>query len=252
MNQTPELLTRVPVQPVRVLPMGQGPDVVADFWHPSGQPLGTVVLLHGGFWKAHVDRRHTSHMAQALATDGWKVISLEYPRVPGQPDQTHDAVEHALSELMDHHIVDAPTVLVGHSAGGQLGLWATGLHEFGFTAQVALAPVTSLQRAEELRLGEGAVQSFLGGSAWSRPDLDPSLCAPPIVPTIIVHGEQDQRVPVSMSEQYVEGRPAIPLIKIPTAGHLDLIDPQTAHWPAVQEVIRHAGIPDTKFPENVT
>ncbi|MGJ9407346.1 alpha/beta hydrolase family protein [Nesterenkonia aurantiaca] len=226
--------------------------MVADIWDPSGQPLGTAVLLHGGFWKAHVDRRHASHMAHALAADGWKVISVEYPRVPGQPDQTHDAVEHALSELMNHHIADAPSVLVGHSAGGQLALCATSHQEFGFTAQVALAPVTSLRRAEELHLGEGAVQSFLGGPASSRPDLDPSLCAPPTVPTIIVHGEQDQRVPISMSEQYVHSRYEISLTKIPLAGHLDLIDPQSTHWPVVQDVIRRAGTPDTRSLDNVT
>lgn len=243
MSQTPELLTRAPVQAVRTLALGQGPDTVADIWDPSGQEFGTAILLHGGFWKTHVDRQHASHMAHALALDGWKVISVEYPRTPGQPDQTHDAVKHALNELVNHHIVDAPAVLVGHSAGGQLALCATSLDEFGLTAQVALAPVTSLRRAEELSLGEGAVQSFLGAPAWSRPDLDPAQCEPPRVPTAIIHGDQDQRVPVSMSEQYCQRRGEIALMKIPMAGHLDLVDPQSTHWSVVRKAIRHAGTP---------
>lgn len=221
--------------------------MVADIWGPSGPSAGTVVVIHGGFWNVHIDRRHASHVAHALASDGWKAISVEYPRVPGQPDQTHQAVEHVLVELMAHHIPNAPALLVGHSVGGQLALCATSIHVFGFTSQVLLAPVTSLQQAEELYLGEGAVQSFLGGPATLRPDLDPRQLAPPTVPTIIVHGEADQRVPISMSEQYVQGRPGVTLVKIPRAGHLDLIDPRSPHWPIVHDAMRMTSSPSAAF-----
>lgn len=175
MNATPELLSRASALPVRTLSTGQGPDMVADLW----DPIGTVVLLHGGFWRAHIDRQRLSHMAQSLAEDGWQVISLEYPRAAGDPDLTHRAVTSALTELRQTHLTAAPTVLLGHSAGGQLALWATSTHQFEFTSLVALAPVTSLQQAEELNLGEGAVPSFLGGPPQPGPTWTRSACLHP-------------------------------------------------------------------------
>jgi pimeloyl-ACP methyl ester carboxylesterase len=242
-NATPELLTRAPAPPVRTLSIGQGPETVADLWDPIGDPLGTIVLLHGGFWRAHIDRQHLSHMAQALAEDGWQAISLEYPRPAGDPDLTHQAVKSALTQLLQPHLTAAPTVLLGHSAGGQLALWATSTHMFEFTSLVALAPVTSLQQAEELDLGEGAVCSFLGRSATTRPDLDPEQLPTPTTPTLLIHGGQDSRVPIGMSRDYAQDRPDVRLLPIAEADHFDLIDPQSTHWPAVREALRQARFP---------
>ncbi|RJN32444.1 alpha/beta hydrolase [Nesterenkonia natronophila] len=241
MNATPELLSRASATPVRTLSTGQGPDMVADLWDPIGDPLGTVVLLHGGFWRAHIDRQHLSHMAKALAEDGWQAISLEYPRAAGDPDLTHQSVKSALTELLQTtHLTAAPTVLLGHSAGGQLALWAASTHQFEFTSLIALAPVTSLQQAEELGLGEGAVLSFLGRSAATRPDLDPEHLLTPTTPTLLIHGGQDSRVPIAMSRNYAQDRPDVSLHSIEGADHFDLIDPQSIHWPAVREALRQA------------
>lgn len=245
MSSAPELLTRAPAPPVRVLSLGQGTDMVADLWSTSATPKGTVVMLHGGFWREHIDRAHTSHMGQALADEGWLAISVEYPRTPGNPDRTHQAVQAALTELLQSGITaTGPTVLLGHSAGGQLALWATAAQLLPFTRVVALAPVTSLEQAEEQNLGEGAVRSFLGEPAGSRPDLDPYRLATPSVPTLIIHGEQDQRVPVEMSRTYVSNRPEVQLHTLPLADHFDLIDPQSAHWPAVRNALHEAASPE--------
>lgn len=240
MSSTPKLLIRAPASPSRVLSVGEDPDMVADLWSPSTAPQGTVVILHGGFWREHIDRRHTSHMAQALTADGWAALCLEYPRAAGNPDLTHQAVRTGLEELLQNHITTGPAVLLGHSAGGQLALWATSSQQLEFTTVVALAPVTSLQQAEDLHLGEGAAHSFLGGPAVARPDLDPARLATPKTPTILIHGDRDQRVPIELSRRYVHDRPEVQLITVPGADHFDLIDPHSTHWPSVRDALREA------------
>lgn len=241
MNSAPEITRRAPEAPVRVLPIGQDPDDVADLWPARSRPRGTVVILHGGFWREQIDRQHASHMARALADDGWEAISLEYPRLAGDPDRTHRTVITALHALLQSEITVTPVVLLGHSAGGQLALWATATQEVEFTTVVALAPVTSLRRAERQGLGEGAVRSFLGGPAEDRPDLDPEQLDAPSEPTVILHGDVDQRVPVDHSRRYVENRPDVRMTPIAGAGHFDLIDPRSAYWPAVRDALRLVG-----------
>ncbi len=62
-------------------------------------------------------------------------------------------------------------MLTGHSAGGQLALWA-GLRAPAGTVSsiVALAPVSDLRYAADRRMGDGAVQALLGGEPDDAPD----------------------------------------------------------------------------------
>src|SRR5687767_5756925 len=111
--------------------------------------MGRVALIHGGFWRPAYDRVHLRPMAAALRDLGWEVVSIEYRRVPGDPDATVSDVRAALSAA-------APDVIAGHSAGGHLALWAAAT--MGLKA-VALAPVADLRLAEELNLDGGAVKA---------------------------------------------------------------------------------------------
>ena len=54
-------------------------------------------------------------------------------------------------------------MLVGHSAGGQLALWASSAGVCpALIGTLALAPVADLQLAQELELGARAIYRFLG------------------------------------------------------------------------------------------
>ena len=57
------------------------------------------------------------------------------------------------------------------------------------------------------------------------------------VPVTLVHGVDDDTVPLRMSQAFTAGR----LVEIPGAGHFDLIDPQSPAWPRVLSVL--AGTP---------
>ena len=221
----------------RTLAYGEDPDQdleVRDGRDGAAQrPL--VILLHGGFWRPDIDRRHLRPMAQAIAAAGWTVALPEYARVPGNPAPTIADLTRLLTQAprsVTHH--NGGVILVGHSAGGHLALWATAAR-IGRTVvgTLVLAPVADLVLAHELGLGSGAVARFLGGDPVSRPDLDPRQMSGPATPTTILHGSDDLIVPPTISESYVAAHAAVPLIAVAGAGHYALIDPQAAAWASV-------------------
>ncbi|HEY5678374.1 MAG TPA: alpha/beta hydrolase [Myxococcales bacterium] len=237
MTEDRSILTRAATAPDEIVAYGAEPEHVADVRHAGerGARRPLVVLIHGGFWRPAFDRAHTGPMAAALAGAGWTVASIEYRRAPTVPDHTIDDIGWALESLpaniRDH---DGRVVVMGHSAGGHLALWAASKRPVPeLCAALALAPVADLQLAHALNLGGGAVLAFLSVEPEERADLDPRWMPPPAIPTTIVHGEADEVVPLSVSQSYVADHPEVRLVKLPAAGHFALIDPLSEAWPAV-------------------
>ena len=60
-------------------------------------------------------------------------------------------------------------------------------------------------------------------------------------PHLLIHGTEDDIVPVQMSRDYVKQKQQkhenVSLLEIPKAGHLDLIDPESQAWPLVQNAV---------------
>lgn len=203
------------------------PEPSAELYLPAGERIGRVALIHGGFWRPAYDRVHLRPMASALRDLGWEVTSIEYRRVPGDPDVTVSDVRAALSAV-------APDVITGHSAGGHLALWAAAT--MGLKA-VALAPVADLRMAEELNLDGGAVKAFLGAAASDRGDLDPVRLPPS--GAVLIHGERDSVVPIGLSHSFLDAHPGSRLVELPGTAHFELIDPRASAWPIViQELQR--------------
>jgi acetyl esterase/lipase len=221
-------------------------DAVIDLHLPGGSvpsgtspPVGSVlVLLHGGFWKAAYDRRHTREMASALADEGWLVATPEYRRVgngggwPTTVEDVHLAVRR-LPELLasiDVHPEGAP-VVTGHSAGGHLAMWlvSTGLP---VRRVVGLAPVCDLAQAARLGLGDGAVDAFLGGHDRDAADPMRLLTGRSATEVAIVHGADDEDVPISLSRSLVEAHPWVELHEVP-GDHFAPIEPGSGAWPTV-------------------
>lgn len=231
MVEDESVLTRPAPPPDAVLRYGPGEDQVADLRRGSAsRPL--VIVLHGGFWRPQYDRAHAGPEAAALATAGWTSVSMEYSRIPGDPEATLEDVRLALTVLpglAGPH--DGRVLLVGHSAGGHLALWAAAAGP-EVQGAVALAPVADLAMAEALDLGQGAVAAFCGSRA--REPLDPRLL-PPRSPVTLLHGDADAIVPLALSGAYVQAHPGVRLRTLPGVGHFALIDPLSSAWPVVLE-----------------
>lgn len=216
---------------------GDHPDQVVDLWDGSG--AGRVVLIHGGFWKPAYDREHLAPMAAALSDNGFAVALIEYRR-PGTgrwPVISGD-VKAALTRLTEEFGAE-PAVVVGHSAGGQLAVWALhqpqGAHLVG---AVSLAGCLDLRRAEQDHLGGGAVRALLGGPAAAHPDADPSVLAPPPKPVVLIHGDRDVDVPIEISRGYRDRVAALDASRTPELTEL----PGADHWPPITPKAETFGI----------
>ena len=196
---------------------GGDPDQVADlFGNPAPHPL---VLIHGGYWRPPWDRTSLRPLAGALADAGYMVVSLEYRRIPGNPDAMVEDIASALNALAAEEVT-----LIGHSAGGHLALWAAA-NNAKVKRVIALAPVSDLQMTQDLDLDSGAARDFLGCAASERPDLDPMKLSYPNTEIITIQCDQDIRVPVEMNRRFSQHRPEVKYLEYSGIGHFEVIDP---------------------------
>ncbi len=234
---------------------GPLPEHVADVrWptRPNGpEPAPLLVVIHGGFWRAEHDRRHTGPQSVGLAEAGFAVAAIEYRRT-GQPGGgwpgTFDDVAAALDAVprlvaraaagVGRAVDTDRTVLVGHSAGGQLAAWAAVTPRTGIVGAVSLGGVLDLALAAGLSLGPGlggpAVHVLLGGTPDAVPEryaaADPTRLGPPGVPVVALHGDADRTVPPRCSRNYADATGQTSVL-LPGVGHFDLIDPRSPGWP---------------------
>lgn len=208
-----------------------------------------VVLLHGGFWRQSYDRRHTRAVAAALAGEGFVVATPEYRRVGGAggwpaTGEDVDAALAAVPGLLDGlGVATTGTTVVGHSAGGHLALWLAN-QGHPITRVVAVAPVGDLRAAARDRLGDGAAQALLGGEPDEVPErydaADPRVRfqARPACEVLVVHGAEDDIVPVANSRGLAEAHPWVDLRVVEHADHFDVMNPTAPAWAAVLAAIR--------------
>lgn len=225
----------------------------------STQPL-LVVAIHGGFWRAAYGLDHLRPFCAALAAHGFAVASLEYRKL-GEPGGgwpgTLEDVRAGCASLTEagtaYGLRVREAVLVGHSAGGQLALWATSAaHGPGtprWAGVVGLAPVSDLREAWRLGLSRGVVRDFLGGAPEEVPEryreASPVERLPLRVPTVLVHGTEDADVPYALSPAYLQRAQAAGdtarLVTLVGGSHFDVIEADSVHWPEVVQAVGSFG-----------
>ncbi|MGM0930285.1 MAG: alpha/beta hydrolase [Actinomycetota bacterium] len=165
---------------------GPDPSQYAELYVPARRRYAAVVvLIHGGYWRAAYGAELARPLAADLAGRGWICWNVEYRRAGngGGWPETFDDVAAGVDQLAitaqrlglaaDH------VVGLGHSAGGQLAVWAAGRGRLPagipglrvpgaaprveFDAVLSQSGVLDLARAHELGLSGGAVENLLGG-----------------------------------------------------------------------------------------
>lgn len=89
-----------------------------DFFRPVGPSKGTLIFVHGGYWRMF-DRTSWSFLASGALAKGWAVAMPSYDlcpdvRIAGITQQIAQAVQTIAAR------VSGPISLAGHSAGGHL------------------------------------------------------------------------------------------------------------------------------------
>lgn len=214
---------------------------------PDGPgPHPVVMLLHGGYWRSKYGKSLMRAVAADLARRGFAAWNVEYRRVGrhgGGWPMTFDDVAAAidlLAELRDPRLdLESGIDAVGHSAGGQLAVWAAARRDGPVPIRRVVVQAAVL---DMVWAGDPAAE-LLGGRPDEVPDryaaTDPMRLVPLGRPVLVVHGAGDETVPLSRSRRWAEAAraagDAVDLVEPEPGGHRVHIDPRSGAWLAVVE-----------------
>ena len=233
------------------------------FLPPGAGPHPVAILIHGGCWSAATDGRgQLRHLGADLARRGIAVWSIGYRRAD-EPDGGHPGTFLDVGTAIDRLRSEAPrygldadrTVLVGHSAGGHLALWAAARGKppvgsaigaaapFGPRAVISLAGVgdlASFGRFVPLLCGPGIIERL--SPPGTEAETSPAALAAPDAPVTLISAELDRLVPPYVAHDYAvamrgKRRASMELVTIAGAGHFDLVTPGASAWAEVRRRI---------------
>ena len=230
------------------------PHQVCDLHRPRGPgPFPVAVVLHGGYWQPPYTKLIMRPLCQDLARRGYAAWNVEYRRLgrdgggwPMTFDDVADGID-LLAELEDGDLDLSRVTLVGHSAGGQLALWAAARSSLpadapGAAPRVVAQRVLALAAVCDLPHAGKVAARLLGGAPAEVPErwaqADPMRRIPLAVPVALVHGTHDETVSPQRSRDYAAAAEAAgaPVTLIEPAGeHRDPIDPSKPAWRAAAD-----------------
>jgi acetyl esterase/lipase len=196
---------------------------------PDRDPVGVVVLVHGGFWKPEYGLESALPLVPSVVERGCAAWVIEYRRGSGAADTLAD-----VRAAIDAAPAAETVVGIGHSAGGHLAVWAAA--GGGLTHVISQAGVLDLRAAHAAGLGGGAVERFLGHPPGPADDtVDPIRMLPLAVPVWCVHGVDDDIVPIGQSQAYVAAGDAT-LVEV-AGDHFAVVDPVSDAWARTLEIL---------------
>ncbi len=240
---------------------------VADLHLPRGDgPHPVLVLIHGGSWSVGYGRIVMRALAADAARRGVAAWNIEYRRIGrdqggGWPVTFEDvgaAIDHLASLRAPLDL--SRVTIAGHSAGGQLALWAAARPQLatgdpGARPRIVAAGAISAAGMNDLASASrehphGIVDRLLGGGPDEVPAryaaADPIAHVPLPIPVLLVHGTEDRVVTVRRSRDYAQAARqrggTVELVEIPgpEGAHRRHIDPTGASWAAIRAWLARA------------
>jgi len=230
----------------------------------KSNPLPVVLGVHGGYWMAQFGLEYFTHLCADLTDRGVATYCIEYRRLgnrgggwPGTFLDVAASADHLRVVAGDYNLDLNRVTVIGHSAGGHLGLWLAARSRIPSQSAVyscdplkihkvvSLAGVNDLLECWEKRLCENVVEHFLAGSPDTQPDryqaASPAALLPLGVKQILFHGGNDTLVPTSLSESYwraaTEKGDDCTLEVLSGAGHFEVVDPKSPEWRPICEAV---------------
>ena len=158
------------LRPARDVRYGSAPNETLDLYVPRSAARGTLLFIHGGYWRA-LDKSDHGFVAPAFVDAGFAVAVVNYDLCPAVSvativEQCRNALQWLVREGPSRGAL-APIVVSGHSAGGHLTamMYATdwrerGLADTPFAGGVSLSgvhdltPLVQFSHNVDLRLDE--------------------------------------------------------------------------------------------------
>ena len=144
------------LQPVQDLRYGDGPKETLDLFVPATPSRGTLVFVHGGYWRA-LDKADFLFVATPFVQAGYAVAVINYDLCPAVTiativEECRRAIGWIVREGARHGANASRIVVSGHSAGGHLAamLLATSASAWGL-ARHPVAGAVSLSGVHDLR-----------------------------------------------------------------------------------------------------
>jgi acetyl esterase/lipase len=268
---TPQDLQALPSSaPDRRVSYGEDSSHYAELRVPSGAgPHPMVVLVHGGCFKAaYATARDLAPMADALKADGIATWNIEYRRLgqpgggwPGTYLDVGRAVDHLRTVAGQYRLDLGRVVLVGHSAGGHLAMWAAArsrlpnsspLHQKkplpvrGVMDLAGPVDLTANIPGYQALCRDSVITSLLGGTPSTVPERYQQASAIRLLPfgvrQVLVAGTHEDFVPLPLMKTYAEAArragDSVRLVVIPNAGHFEIASPRSPAWGRVESAIR--------------
>eukprot|EP00435_Cladocopium_sp_Y103_P031635 s3333_g8.t1 len=237
--------------------------------HPAPvEQHGTVVVLHGGYWKNKfgLDDAYgnagTISLGPFFLARGFSVVEVEYRRRDheggGWPGTNEDVlmalrrIAELKAEAADGEYGAAARslrpdrlILIGHSAGGCLALWAAhhlaAEGSFGAPLVLAAAPVADLVKGFEMKVSDegDAVELYMKQPPTSGLEeyrkASPAALLPVTFPLLLAYGDADADVQPALVRSYAEQATAsapelVTTVEIPGADHFHIVNAESEAW----------------------
>jgi acetyl esterase/lipase len=227
-----------------------------------------AVLVHGGCWLAklgQIPEAATSlellrPMAVALEANGIATWNIEYRRVgnpgggwPGTFEDVGRATDFVRELATTRHLDLHRVLLIGHSSGGHLALWAAARHKLAATnplhgtSPLAIAGVVDIDAPPDLEsiipmerqvCGEQIVERLLGGTPTDLPARYREASATGLLP---IGTKQELLIAEKHNDQWIhairsyaaDAKAAGDLTTVTMmkdAGHFDGLNPKAPAW----------------------
>lgn len=254
-----------------------GTPLLLDVYPAEGgaKPLGLIVWVHGGAWRAG---SRASPDLLGLTARGWALASVDYrlstvARFPAQVFDIKAALRHLRAHAAEYGVAGAPFVIAGSSAGAHLAALvgvSNGESELEGSVGNELQTSSDVQAIVSL-YGASNLTSILGQSSphglsvrvpaldlllGGQPDAQPALAklASPVFhvdasdpPLLMFHGEQDDQMPIQQSRElqaaYQKAGLSAQLEVVPGAGHGGAVFTDAAHLERIDQFLRARLLP---------